>query len=243
MTAEITNLSTVDTLVATPVVVVGDRFAEFLANRDTVSVSTYLAGGEYADRPVVVGQGLSDDELTRLAAHAVAAVGVEVPRRVEKSLTHKREDRNVMIGPPRQVDAVTFTADLLVDQANETLEDHLTGQHIPAVALIEAARQTWTAVSERFLLDGSVKTRFVVGSVRSRFLRFVFPLPAIVRQRVVERTRTPVDEVFEVLLTVEQGGLVAAEIEAQYRVVPETFSAKQEALAARQAVRDHVRPA
>lgn len=205
-------------------IVVGDRFERFLLNRDTMAVSALLASGRVT-RPVVVGQGLSAEQLRE----------VDGPVPAPPHLTHKEHQKNVMIGEPIRTGDDAFAVDLVVDERVEVLEDHLTGQHIPAIVLTEAARQTWTAVTERFLLADH-GGRFVIDSLSSVFRRYVFPLPATLHYRLVHRHSTAVEEVFRCVVTVQQCGRVAAEFEAGYRVISLAICEKQEAMAARQAV-------
>jgi hypothetical protein len=203
-------------------VVVGDRFAEFLNHPGTIAASQ-LAGRETAG--LVAGQGLSADVLAGLAA----------PVPVRQELTHKRLAKNVMIGEPYTVDD-GYAAPLLLDERCETLEDHLTGQHIPAVALTEAARQTWTAVTEMFYPSGPRPTRFVIDELSSRFRCFVFPLPATLFYRVLAHERDAVQRRFHAEITVHQSGVDAAQFDVRFRVVLEKIGVKQEFLAARQAL-------
>jgi hypothetical protein len=203
-------------------VVVGDRFAEFLNHPGTIAASQ-LSGRETT--VLVAGQGLSAEVLAGLAA----------PTPVRQELTHKRLAKNVMIGEPHTVDD-GYAAPLLLDERCETLEDHLTGQHIPAVALTEAARQTWTAVTELYFPTGPRPTRFVIDELSSRFHSFVFPLPATLVYRVLEHERDPVQQRFHATVTVRQAGTDAAEFDVRFRVVLEKIGVKQEFLAARQAL-------
>lgn len=230
-------------------VVVGDRFEEFLGNPSTVGATALIQ--QLHDRPdpdqapaVVVGQGLTAEQLATIEKLGAGngADGEEnegVPTRVERQLTHKHDPRNVMVGPPRRLDDADdeFVAALVVDEHNEVLEDHITGQHIPAVALLEAARQLWTVVTEQFLLTEPGQGRFVVISMGGRFHRYVFPLPTTLRFQVKSREATPVGEVFRTRTVVRQNGRDVAEVSSEYRVVPETLAAKQESMAARQAIR------
>lgn len=142
-----------------------------------------------------------------------------------------------MIGHPTRLAPDRFVADLRIDERNETLEDHLTGQHIPAIALTETARQMWTAVTEEFLLerDGQAK-RFVVITIASTFHSHVFPLPATVGFELLDRTRTGAGEAFTCRIEVRQWAGVAVEFRGEYRVVPEAVSNKQESMAARRAL-------
>ncbi|MGH3917536.1 MAG: AfsA-related hotdog domain-containing protein [Pseudonocardiaceae bacterium] len=225
-------------------VVVGDRFEAFLANRGTISASALLSRLRDHSEPrtlsVVIGQGLAAEQLSEVAQlidsnpHAVAVGGV--PAFVEQGLTHKHDPKNVMIGTPERVATDRFVADLLIDERTEVLADHLTGQHIPAITLMEAARQTWTAVTEMFFLADTPQQRFVITSMRSAFHKYVFPLPATVEYRLVGRQESAVGQVFECCIGVYQADVLAAQIEAEYRLIPEAFSEKHESMAARQAV-------
>lgn len=234
----------------TTLVVVGDRFSEFLGNRGTISASSLLlrlrsarTGRTTGITPaqVQVGQGLTTDqrdELALLLGRAPGADGTDaVPTVAGRRLTHKHDPKNAMIGHPTQLARDSFVADLIIDERTETLEDHLTGQHIPAIALTEAARQMWTAVTEEFLLerDGQAK-RFVVISIASTFRSYVFPLPATVAFELLDRARTGAGEAFTCRIEVRQGTGVAVEIRGEYRVVPEAVSNKQESMAARRAL-------
>ncbi|MEU8997488.1 AfsA-related hotdog domain-containing protein [Streptomyces caniferus] len=233
-------------------VVVGDRFEEFLANRGTIGYSALLTRLRTGDLPeslaISVGQGLSaaqlDElrELVELRTPAVTFGKQGLPAHAEQRLTHKHKQRNVLVGPVGQIGERRFVADLVLDERVEVLEDHLTGQHIPAITLLEAARQLWTVVTEQFFLTGTDRTRFVIGSVDSSFHSFVFPMSATLSYELLAHTRTPVGTVFRCRVGFHHGEATApaAEVEAEYRVIPEKISAKQEALAARQAVASEV---
>jgi hypothetical protein len=158
----------------------------------------------------------------------------DTPSPVRRALAHKRLVENVMIGEPSREDDEYF-APLVLDERCETLADHLTGQHIPSVALIEAARQTWTAVTEKYFHLGTA-TRFVVEALSSRFLRFVFPLPATLGYRVLGHERDHIQQRFHGTVVIRQAGAVAADFNVRFRVITEKFGTKYEAMAARQAL-------
>ncbi|WP_326596663.1 AfsA-related hotdog domain-containing protein [Streptomyces sp. NBC_01803] len=221
-------------------VVVGDRFEEFLANRGTIPVSALLdrlRGGEPPESlALAFGQGLTEAQLAELRA-LLGRAAVGVPDRAERRLTHKHRAENVLIGPVARLAEGRFTADLVLDERVEVLADHLTGQHIPAITLLEAARQLWTVVTEQYLIAGTERTRFVIGSVNSSFHSFVFPMPATLRYELLDHATTPVGAVYHCRIGVHHGEEpAAAVVEAEYRVIPEKLSAKQEAMAARRAI-------
>ncbi|MFD6530638.1 AfsA-related hotdog domain-containing protein [Streptomyces sp. NPDC060184] len=221
-----------------PAVVVGDRFEEFLTNRGALAASAVLADLEAghldAATVLVPGQGLTRDQRVRLSALS----GNDVPLPVDRHLTHKRVDKNVLVGPVEPTDDGHYRAPLLLDERVEVLEDHLTGQHIPAVTLLEAARQAWTVVAEQHLLVGEEPTRFVIGAIRSAFHSFVFPLPATIEYRPLADLEGPAGRSLEALLVILQNGRAAAEFEVRLHIVPEPLARRQESMAARQAVRD-----
>lgn len=227
-------------------VVVGDRFEEFLTNRRTIGASAMLwalRSGNFPDHlSIVIGQGLTEDHraaLGDIVASAEKPVSVcgAIPRRATQALTHKRDPRNILVSDPVRVDDAHFVADLVLDQDVEVLSDHLTGQHIPAVTLTEAARQMWTAVTEEYFpAENDARRRFVIASFGATFHRFVFPLPATVHYELRERVAGVVDEAFRCVVSFHQEGHLAAEVEATYRLIPETLARKQESMAARQGV-------
>jgi hypothetical protein len=232
-------------------VVVADRFDDFLGNRGTVGITGLLSSlrDPVAVTPMalVIGQGLSAAELDELASAAdranIEVFGGGVPRRVERALTHKHNARNVLIDPPVRTDREgVFEVPLLLDAYSDMLSDHLTGQHIPAVTLLEAARQTWTVVTEEFLRpsDPTDPQRFVIASFTSAFHRFVFPLPATLQYELHTCDPSSVGTAISCTIGIYQQGVLAAEISASYRLVPELVSRKQESMAARQAVRDEL---
>jgi hypothetical protein len=217
--------------------VVGDRFARQLDHSKVVPITEFLLRLHTgAAPPVAVGQGLSADQLDELR-HWIDVGRVELagalPAFADVDLTHKHDPTNVMITQPMRVADGEYVADLLIDERCEVLADHLTGQHIPAIALIEAARQTWTAVTERFYATAA-GARFVVGAVESSFDRLVFPVPATLRYRLLSRSNAAPGITYRCHVTIEQNGQVAADIVASYRTVPSRVAEKHELLAARQ---------
>ncbi|MGH3793850.1 MAG: AfsA-related hotdog domain-containing protein [Pseudonocardiaceae bacterium] len=231
------------------VIVVGARFDAFLTNHGTISTAGLMRRlrtlGGSRTLSVTIGQGLSADQLGKVRRliesnpRAVAVGGI--PEFAEKHLTHKRNPKNTMVGTPVRLAADRFVTDLLIDEHTEVLEDHLTGQHIPAIALMEAARQTWTAVTEMYLLKDTATTqRFVVSSMRSAFHKYVFPLPACVEYRLVGHQASTTGQVFKCLICVYQEDVLAAEVEAEYLVIPEAFSEKYESMVARQTLVGHL---
>jgi hypothetical protein len=225
-------------MAVTTVLVVGDRFARQLAFDRALSISDLLRrlrdGDWPSGRRVHVGQGLSADQLRQLSRYVdlgacLLTPAGPVPVHADRALTHKRYAGNVMIGSPERDGEDGFTADLLIDDRCELLADHLTGQHIPAVALLEAARQMWTAVTERFYRDGTQPMRFILDSTSARFAQLVFPIAATLRYRLLSRAEDPGGQRFRCRIELGQSGRRAADIEGTYRVISSELGEKHAA--------------
>jgi len=211
--------------------VVGDRFTAFHGHRGVVRATDVLHRVRTGDAPpaLAVGQGLSDEQLAELPGRPVARAAYPHP------------PGRALVGPVSEAADGSFHADLLLDDRVRVLDDHLNGQHTPAVTLIEAARQTWILVTERHLLDDERRAGWVVSEIRhigATFQRYLFPLPATVICRLANRRASAVGELVDFVVTVHQGDVQCARIEAGIHVVPRALAAKQEHLAARQAIRD-----
>ncbi|MCS6067566.1 hypothetical protein LNO81_12570 [Klebsiella variicola subsp. variicola] len=100
----------------------------------------------------------------------------------------KREHPHHLAG---KRDEDSYCARLILQDASELLCDHQTGQHIQGMVLIEAARQTIIATSEKFLLaEAGVamdEKYFTLSSLQVAFSSFVFPLPVTIVLNVVSR--------------------------------------------------------
>ncbi|MGH9213675.1 MAG: AfsA-related hotdog domain-containing protein [Acidimicrobiales bacterium] len=160
------------------VIVVAEPFTELATLSGVVSVAC-LAPGETSDRPLVVGQGLSDDER--------AALGAADPPRAGRRESHKHHPSNTMISLARRTPDDEFEADLLIDGRNHLLADHLTGVHLPGMTLIEAGRQLFLAVTEQYFLERDTSYFFMLSGLTAQFHRFTFPIDVRLKYQVLEQ--------------------------------------------------------
>lgn len=161
------------------VILVGDQFSDF-ANEDTVVTASHFntmkATENDADLEVIVGQGLSHDAVDQLRYRD----GITVPGEVSPlKLTHKHHQDNVVISEPIKSGQGKYLLDLLLNNANDRLLDHVTGTHVSGMVLIEAARQASIACSELEyrLAEGKVPLGFLWNGLQVEFMRFTFPVP------------------------------------------------------------------
>lgn len=175
------------------VYVVGDKFAEFGKNEQVVTIGDLErqieAGSDglmsAGDCAFVAGQGLQPERVTRVRealsamGYAHCAESLRLDMAADEAMTHKRSPQNIMITVPRQVGEKRFAATIQLNDLCGEMADHMTGQHIQGVVLIEAARQMFLAVVGKFLLDParSADHYFVVNRLSVDYLNFAFPLP------------------------------------------------------------------
>ncbi|WP_406184866.1 AfsA-related hotdog domain-containing protein [Streptomyces sp. NBC_01006] len=249
---------------------VGDVFAEFAHHEGVFTVSQLarlIRNGTFPDGPdsavdadadadadgvrVSVGQGVSlfDVQFIRdtLARRGLADLVViddqALHTRAGREIAHKHRPENVLISAPRPVGADWYEADLLVDGDNEVMSDHLTGQHMQGMLATEAGRQMFIAVAEQFYLPPEAvgSSYFVIDSFATRYRNFLFPLPAVVRCRVLaHRTPHRTRMTFHCELSVSQGGSETAGMEVRFTAFDTQVSHAKETRAAQRSLQDGV---
>jgi hypothetical protein len=135
---------------------------------------------------ISLGQGLSDTQIQALPSH-IASLDLSERftlsdellhlKRATRQATHKRNADNIMISSPVKHAETAFKSYLMLNEQCAEMSDHLTGQHIQGMVLIEAARQMINAVSEEHLIqrDRDIRKGFVLNSIESTFIEYVFP--------------------------------------------------------------------
>lgn len=228
------------------IIVVGDKFKEFAAGKDAVTMSQ-LRGllavphliNHGGDRLVMVpAQGLSEEDITEILSLAHTAHGHESydfslwdshPRRASSSHSHKRQRHNTVISEPRRTGEDSFVLDMLVDQECELMGDHQTGQHVQGMILMEAARQSFLAVTEAFYLPKDGTSRyFVIDEMTIRYKKFVFPVGAQLTYTVREKDLSGSRQRFLVDVAVIQGNAEAASTTIGFTVFDAARIAKRE---------------
>lgn len=217
------------------VFVVGDRFEGFANKPGTVvasELSRALKEGETerfgSGTRFVPGQGLCEDRMRRLLTEAkesradAAFDAWEEAMKAPKacgSLTHKRNPENVLIGDPRQLGDGLFEADLRIDDRNEIMSDHVTGQHLQGMLLVEACRQTFLAVTEKYFTPAGEDRSYyyVISELNTAYYSFVFPLGAKIVYAINDgSTEDPERLSFDVSMDVMQAGEVVTRVSTSF---------------------------
>lgn len=175
------------------VLVVGNKFEEFAKNNDFVMtksefIQQFLNGNVQAldSYSILIGQGISPDDInliqekiegTKYNVLTDLVLSSEKENDLQKTV-HKHKKENIMISPPSRIGRFSYLSSLNLRDSCAELSDHMTGQHIQGINLIEGARQLMLSVSELFILEKNMKfnSYFVLNSIETEFKKFVFPI-------------------------------------------------------------------
>ncbi len=227
-------------------IVVADEFTEFTSDKPVVTLSQLRAMLSLPEHmlsgPVQLlpGQGLSDLEIADLLKQILVQDPAgnrwdttpfrNLSDRADAEFSHKRKSCNTLIGSPTKVAENTYSLDLRIDHGCELMGDHQTGQHIQGMLLVEAARQSFLAVTEKYLLtDMEEKTYFVITSMTTEFNGFVFPLPAHIEYRVLSCDVNERRHKYQVEMDFIQGGEPRTRVGYAFTVYPHQVISEKEA--------------
>ncbi|WP_431819856.1 AfsA-related hotdog domain-containing protein [Burkholderia sp. F1] len=232
--------------------IVGDCWGSSLIDDGMVSVSDFISGlraGRYHEPLPMLRSGFGVEhheldvlrhELERIGLDPFALSEMREPDCVEIAHTHKRNPQNVLLAKLERLDDTHYQAALRLNSNNELLLDHVTGCHISAMVLTEAARQMFLAVTEQYFLGGAAvgRHRFVINEWQASFEHFLFPLDAIIEYRIDEIVRDKSDRLrFRVEILVKQADSVAARIRIVFTVFETTYLTRYEMKQAARTVR------
>lgn len=208
--------------------VVGDKFANYVKGKDAVTLSQ-LRGLLSLSIPLpnqgvtllVPGQGLGDESVAQLLKEAAASPNLaffdftlwhNLPKRATRALSHKHYSANTLISEPRQLSEDLFELHMMIDEDCELMNDHQSGQHVQGMILIEAARQTIVAVTEAYLLPkNGIEYAFVLNSLTVSYSHYTFPVGAVLRCNILDKSvDNPKRLSFEAEILVEQCGQVVS---------------------------------
>jgi len=169
------------------VLIVGDRFYEFARNDGVITISELedwmeSKKSDFKNYVYELGQGLSDNRIKHLleTAEKYNCRDLFKFNNLNKcgiKQVHKRRPENSMLSVPVRITENTYEADLHIDDASELMIDHVSGQHVQGMVLIEAARQAILAITEEFYsedITGAVS--FVWEGINVEYKAYAFPI-------------------------------------------------------------------
>jgi len=222
----------------TKICLVGDKFVNFKQHKN---IQTFSEFEEYLRtiylkkiiQPiiVVIGQGISNQSISRLNTlisnlHLDDLIQVKNPvvrkEKSEQFLVHKHKIENSMISIPEQIDDNLYHSLIMLDDNCDEMNDHVTGQHIQGMILIEAARQMTLAVTEKYFIaeNNRKNIAFVTNSLKTIFFSYVFPFDVTLVYTVLKyRKLLSASAKFMVLINIMQDDEVKAEIQYEFSIM------------------------
>lgn len=236
--------------------VVGDKFENFAGNENIITISNLedilskdnLANNKYE---LAVGQGVNQEKLLKLIDMIEGKKlnnNIAINRNKRKSstfLTHKRKSENIMISDPtHDMKTHIYEAYLMVDDDCAEMSDHMSGQHIQGMMLIEAARQMVIAVTEKFFIPEHKKGKmtFVTHHTNSIFHTFVFPTEIKIQYQI-KKIKPGVNGnlTAEVLIDFVQDNVIATQVDFKFSVLDAGFMKEKEAEMAVECIRSYLK--
>jgi hypothetical protein len=92
---------------------------------------------------------------------------------VTAKTVHKKNPLNALISPIVKTDS-DYSCNLIVPAGNDMVSDHVTGEHISGMVLIEAARQMSMAVIDSRFQDGKKRYQ-IINELSADFVTFIHP--------------------------------------------------------------------
>ncbi|MHA6494892.1 AfsA-related hotdog domain-containing protein [Pseudomonas borbori] len=235
--------------------IVGDKFKLFAENAHVMAVSeleAILDGDLLNERNLrfQLGQGVSEEQIGRLLDKTASLkkpwlADFAKPLKAGRAHAHKHQQQNSMISMPRRLTHNSYEVDVLLDERCAEMSDHITGQHIQGMVLTEAARQTFLAVSEEFYLQNEPHSSyFVINTMDTEYLRFVFPLPMTILYEVLEHkvSARSGSQRFEVRMSIIQAQQTCCVVKTKFSTYPDAFIAQKEAGLAVAAIHSELHP-
>lgn len=210
------------------IILVGEKFAKF-AEQDHVTTplafSAALEDRKIRSCTLIRGQGVSDAWMTHILELADAVdASIEVndashwANRASSRSCHKVKRQNALISEPRPIRNETFGCELLIDEDCELMGDHQTGYHLQGMILVEAGRQMFLAVIERFLRPNK-ENYAVINYLNTKFLSFAFPLDMQIELKIQNRDEQRPDRgAYDVEISFLQQGEVVTVMDTKFTV-------------------------
>lgn len=225
--------------------VVGDQYEAFTTGRtDAVTVHQFWPSPpDPKTTRLQQGLGIADWELDTIRAYLLdggsPCAHHFTRERADRAKTHRDDGFNILISPPRENGAgpgSEFLFDLVLDETEDRLADHVTGRHVSGMVLLEAGRQAAAYALETVHADKSASFAATWAGAEVGFSSFAFPLPTKINALVITYPHGPNKIETAVDVTVSQLGREVARFVYEIPLLRRTVLARLEAGCARKAV-------
>ena len=232
-------------------IIVGNKFEHFADQHPSVlTVDHFLKMVISKDErlqsqshTVIFGQGISFDQQMKLrhqiktqySFNKIYIYPAKIERKAKDCYTHKNFSKNTLISEPKRLSISSFECFLWIDDECAELSDHVTGQHIQGMVLIEAARQMTLAVTEKFYIpdNNRKKVSFLTHELISTFYDYIFPTPVQLQYEILKhRKMHGSNQTFLVKMKCLQLDKVKTSIQFRFSVLSKKILAEKEQLMA-----------
>ncbi|MCY4045091.1 MAG: AfsA-related hotdog domain-containing protein [Cellvibrionales bacterium] len=200
-------------------IIIGNDYESFSDNVNILtSTEMFVRMNKQHDWPrkidsIHFGQGVNTHDREILTKELLNR-NVDVATQFESpplELTHKVSDENVLISAPEKLEDHHYRFDLIITDKVDRLSDHVTGKHVGAMLLMEAARQATIVALESNYPDESYG--LTVRHFDSSFSHFLFPLPSNLDVKILEK-ESDNDKYFDVIVETYfyQGGINVSKV-------------------------------
>jgi len=238
--------------------VVSDKFEKFATRKDVITISTLynllnadnISFSTPTKTHLIPGQGFSKETVNKVLdmyknnknhKNFDFSMWLKIPPRASKALTHKHKDENILISDPQQSSCETFSMDILIDDQCEMMRDHQTGLHIQGVLLLEAARQAYLAIFEKFLsAKDQGEKYFIFNSIDVNYNSFAFPLTAKLNVKIVDKDLNSKKQKAAMKMEIIQCGSISASFTLNMTVVEDRKISLFEAKLADKTLNEHI---
>ncbi|PHM45238.1 AfsA-related hotdog domain-containing protein [Xenorhabdus miraniensis] len=217
------------------IVVVGDRFAEFSENDNVFTFTQalkFLSAAKCDDNyQVIFGQGLSKEDIEEFKnslchgdTDKMLLLNQTHLLRETPQNTHKNKAENILISETIKTGENSYQCNLLIDDSCAEMADHVTGQHIQGMVLLEACRQMVNSVSERFLIKTSSEKSFVLHAMNSEFKEYLFPVASSMEMAINHfRRGLRGDFTAECIITVMQNSIICLCVTIKFSAIDKGY--------------------
>lgn len=230
-------------------IIVGDKFEGFSDNSNVLTVTQFnslLTGSSEITNKnyqIIFGQGVNEDFSNKFGLiknnNKIELCNTENLISNKNNYSHKVFRKNILIGAAEEINNMedTYRLSLEVDEDCELMSDHQSGQHIQGMIGIEACRQAFIAITEQFIYKGIEGSYYVINNMDTSFLSFLFPLPAEINFRYVEKDISDYRGRFKAEMEIVQNGKSCVTMNVGFSVYPSSVILRKENELALEAVK------
>ena len=202
-------------------IVLGNRFKSSTRNANYISMQDYMqAHSEMSGIIFIPGQGVNARERSYILSNNSHPISRDLAPSVLQlchTKVHKSKQQNVVISqlaPVADNKEQTYSANLVVDNDNEFILDHVSGYHIPGIIFIEAIRQL--AMASWALLEGQpAETKaMIMKDIQASYQGLAHPLPT----RIIARLEPSSDGAYLISCEFTQNKRVVVRISGSFKV-------------------------